>query len=62
MDLEDFGSSLLFALSLCTPLASESEDVRRSSTSKEANAEGNARERVAFGKNMGDIGGVKPKF
>jgi hypothetical protein len=29
--------------------------------SKEANAEGNAREQVVFSKNMRDIGGVKPK-
>lgn len=58
---ETFGSAFLFPLSLCTPLSSESEDIRRSSMSKEANAEGNARERVVFGKNMGDIGGVKPK-
>lgn len=36
-------------------LSSEWEDIRRSSTSKEANAEGNARERVALGANMGDV-------
>jgi hypothetical protein len=64
MDLDDSinsGSSLLFPLSLWVPLSSKLEDIRESSMSKEANAEGNARVRVVFGKNMGGIGGVKPK-
>lgn len=57
----DFKSTFLFPLSLWRTLSSELEDIRRSSTSKEANAEGNARELTVFGKNMGDTGGVKPK-
>lgn len=36
-------------------LSSEGEDIRRSSTSMEANAEGDARERVALGANIGEV-------
>lgn len=50
----ELNSSLLLPFSLC--LSSELEDIRRSWTSMEANAEGNARERGGvLGLNIGDI-------
>ena len=42
-------------LSLSLRLSSEGGDIRRSSTSMEANAEGDARERVALGANIGEV-------